>query len=127
MQSEKQIIFLKSTTLEVPTVWKRLVRCKFLRDLRQQGDYGTRTRLVIVTPPHIMQLQRASPMERIASQINWNVLDLQKTGWEVGCGGLAVKNNLCDANKMAPAINATLCHEASTESNPQHHFCTDGD
>ena len=41
--------------------------------------------------------------------------------------GLAVRENLDDVNKMAKAIKAVVYHVASTDSNPQHHLCPDGD
>ena len=41
--------------------------------------------------------------------------------------GLAVRENLDDVNKMATAIKAVVYHVASTDSNPQHHLCPDGD
>ena len=41
--------------------------------------------------------------------------------------GLAVRSNLDDVSKMASAIKAVLYHVASTDSNPQHHICPDGD
>lgn len=41
--------------------------------------------------------------------------------------GLAVRENLDDVNKMAKAIEASLLHVASTDQNPQHHLCPDGE
>lgn len=41
--------------------------------------------------------------------------------------GLAVRENLNDVNNMARSIKAVLYHVASTESDPQHHLCPDGD
>jgi hypothetical protein len=41
--------------------------------------------------------------------------------------GFAVRENLDDVNKMATAIKATLFHVASSDSDPQHHLCPDGD
>ena len=41
--------------------------------------------------------------------------------------GLAVRSNLDHVDKMATAIKTTLFHVASTESNPQHDLCPDGD
>jgi hypothetical protein len=40
---------------------------------------------------------------------------------------LAVRENLDDVNKMATAIKATLFHVASSDSDPQHHLCPNGD
>ena len=41
--------------------------------------------------------------------------------------GLAVRENLNDIDEMANAIKASLYHVASTEENPQHHLCPDGE
>ena len=40
--------------------------------------------------------------------------------------GLAVRENLDDVNKMATAIKGVVYHVASTDSDPQHHLCPDG-
>lgn len=41
--------------------------------------------------------------------------------------GLAIRDNLDDVGKMAKAIKASLYHVASTDENPQHHLCPDGE
>ncbi|XP_046844662.1 LOW QUALITY PROTEIN: uncharacterized protein LOC124438534 [Xenia sp. Carnegie-2017] len=41
--------------------------------------------------------------------------------------GLAVRNNLNDVEKMARDIKASLYHVASTDANPQHQLCPDGE
>ena len=41
--------------------------------------------------------------------------------------GLAIRENLTDVDKMAKAIEASLYHVASTNENPQHDLCPDGD
>ena len=41
--------------------------------------------------------------------------------------GLAVRENLSDVGEMATAIEASLYHVASTDENPQHHLCPDGE
>ena len=40
--------------------------------------------------------------------------------------GLAVRGNLDDVNKMATAIESVVQHVASTDSDPQHPLCPDG-
>ena len=40
--------------------------------------------------------------------------------------GLAIRENLDDATKMAKTIEACLFHVASTDKDPQHHLCPDG-
>ena len=40
--------------------------------------------------------------------------------------GLAVRENLDDVDKMATAIKGVVYHIASTDSDPQHHLCPDG-
>ena len=40
---------------------------------------------------------------------------------------LAVRENLNDADEMAKNIEASLFHVASTNENPQHHLCPDGE
>ncbi|CAB4016723.1 Hypothetical predicted protein [Paramuricea clavata] len=41
--------------------------------------------------------------------------------------GLAVRENFSDVGEMATAIEASLYHVASTDENPQHHLCPDGE
>jgi hypothetical protein len=41
--------------------------------------------------------------------------------------GLAVRENLKDVDNMAKNIEASLFHVASTNENPQHHLCPDGE
>jgi hypothetical protein len=41
--------------------------------------------------------------------------------------GLAVRENLSDVGKMAKGIEASLYYVASTDENPQHHLCADGE
>jgi hypothetical protein len=41
--------------------------------------------------------------------------------------GLAVRENLDDVGKMAKSIEASLYHVASTDKNPQHHLCPEGE
>ena len=41
--------------------------------------------------------------------------------------GLAVRENTNDVSKMAEGIQAALYHVASTDDNPQHHLCPDGE
>ena len=41
--------------------------------------------------------------------------------------GLAVRENLDDVGKMAKSIEASLYHVASTDQNPQHHLCPEGE
>jgi hypothetical protein len=41
--------------------------------------------------------------------------------------GLAVRENLKDVDKMAKNIEASHFHVASTNENPQHHLCPDGE
>ena len=41
--------------------------------------------------------------------------------------GLAVRENLSDVDKMAKAIEASLYHVASTDEDPQHDLCPDGE
>ena len=41
--------------------------------------------------------------------------------------GLAVRENLDDVDQMAKSIKASLYHVASTDLNPQHHLCPNGE
>ena len=41
--------------------------------------------------------------------------------------GLSVRGNLHDVKEMAKSIKASLYHVASTDTNPQHHLCPDGE
>lgn len=41
--------------------------------------------------------------------------------------GLAVRGNLHNIGKMVKFIKPLLYHVASTEDNPQHHLCPDGE
>ena len=41
--------------------------------------------------------------------------------------GLAVRENLNNVDEMAKNIEAPLFHVASTNDNPQHHLCPDGE
>ena len=41
--------------------------------------------------------------------------------------GLAVRENTNDVSKMAERIQTALYHVASTDDNPQHHLCPDGE
>ena len=40
--------------------------------------------------------------------------------------GLAIRENINSTSQMAAVIEAALYHVASTDENPQHHFCPDG-
>ena len=40
--------------------------------------------------------------------------------------GLAIRENLHDVQEMAKAVKACLFHVASTDENPQHHLCPEG-
>ena len=41
--------------------------------------------------------------------------------------GKAIRDNVWNAEAMANAVQATLYHVLSTDENPRHHLCPDGE